>query len=172
MAAGAHAHRPPGSGEGSVSPRASEGGAACGQCHWLIFAEIDVAFCRISAGRANTTIRAMNTSSTARRPAFPASDASVIGLVGIAHLISHFSQLLLAPLFPWLKDRLERQLHRTRLPDDDLLRGVVRGAGASGFLVDRFGPRPILFGGLALVGSGGFRLFHQHQLLDDGRLLP
>ena len=29
-------------------------------------------------------------------------DASVIGLVGLAHGISHFSQLLLAPLFPWL----------------------------------------------------------------------
>jgi hypothetical protein len=28
----------------------------------------------------------------------------VIGLVGTAHLISHFSQLLLAPLFPWLKE--------------------------------------------------------------------
>ena len=31
-------------------------------------------------------------------------DATVIGLVGLAHCISHFSQLLLAPLFPWLKD--------------------------------------------------------------------
>ena len=31
-------------------------------------------------------------------------DASVIGLVGVAHMVSHFSQLLLAPLFPWLKD--------------------------------------------------------------------
>ena len=30
-------------------------------------------------------------------------DAAVIGLVGMAHLISHYSQLLLAPLFPWLK---------------------------------------------------------------------
>ena len=30
-------------------------------------------------------------------------DATVIGLVGLAHGISHFSQLLLAPLFPWLK---------------------------------------------------------------------
>ena len=29
-------------------------------------------------------------------------DASVIGLVGLAHMISHFSQLLLPPLFPWL----------------------------------------------------------------------
>ena len=31
-------------------------------------------------------------------------DATLIGLVGLAHCISHFSQLLLAPLFPWLKD--------------------------------------------------------------------
>ena len=31
-------------------------------------------------------------------------DATVIGLVSLAHGISHFSQLLLAPLFPWLKD--------------------------------------------------------------------
>ena len=30
-------------------------------------------------------------------------DAKVMGLVGLAHAISHFSQLLLAPLFPWLK---------------------------------------------------------------------
>ena len=28
----------------------------------------------------------------------------MIGPVGLAHLISHFSQLLLAPLFPWLKE--------------------------------------------------------------------
>ena len=50
----------------------------------------------------------MSTSSTLNRP--PAGgvslrkDAQVIGLVGLARMISHFSQLLLAPLFPWLKD--------------------------------------------------------------------
>ena len=35
------------------------------------------------------------------------SDSGVIGLVGIAHLTSHFGQLLLAPLFPWLKDAFQ-----------------------------------------------------------------
>ena len=47
----------------------------------------------------------MNPSTTLNLPtAAPLKqDASVIGLVGMAHLISHFSQLLLAPLFPWLK---------------------------------------------------------------------
>ena len=46
-------------------------------------------------------------STTARAPSAVfvplRQDAKVIGLVGSAHLISHFSQLLLAPLFPWLK---------------------------------------------------------------------
>ena len=32
------------------------------------------------------------------------ADTQLIGLVGLAHAISHFSQLVLAPLFPWLKD--------------------------------------------------------------------
>ena len=49
----------------------------------------------------------MTTSSTLNRPlgATPLrADASVMGPVGLAHLTSHFSQLLLAPLFPWLKE--------------------------------------------------------------------
>ena len=42
----------------------------------------------------------------AAAPAHPIrQDAALIGLVGLAHSISHFSQLLLAPLFPWLKER-------------------------------------------------------------------
>ena len=31
-------------------------------------------------------------------------DALVIALVGLAHGISHFFHMILAPLFPWLKD--------------------------------------------------------------------
>lgn len=78
-------------------------------------------------------------------------DAGVIGLVGIAHLVSHFCQLLLPPLFPWLKDAF--QVGYTEL-------GVVMTVffavscvvqTASGFLVDRFGPLPVLLGGLGLL---------------------
>lgn len=83
-------------------------------------------------------------------------DARVIGLVGLAHLVSHFSQLLLAPLFPWLKDELNASY--TELGFLMTLFFVVSCAvqAASGFLVDRHGPRPILFAGLALLGLAAF----------------
>ena len=79
-------------------------------------------------------------------------DATIIGLVGLAHAVSHFSQLVLAPLFPWLK--AEFNVSYTEL---GLLLTVffVVSTGvqaASGFVVDRFGPRPVLLGGLGLLG--------------------
>ena len=53
----------------------------------------------------STTMRSMNTLAMPGTPL--RKDATVIGLVGLAHCISHFSQLLLAPLFPWLKDAFD-----------------------------------------------------------------
>jgi MFS transporter, FSR family, fosmidomycin resistance protein len=102
--------------------------------------------------------------SASNATALPASslrdDAGVIGLVGLAHMISHFSQLLLAPLFPWLKDAFDASY--TQLGFLMTLFFVVSCAvqTTSGFLVDRYGPRPILFAGLALVGLAaiGFSL--------------
>ena len=91
--------------------------------------------------------------STPTTPSIPfRQDAQVIGLVGTAHLISHFSQLLLAPLFPWLK--VEFNVSYAQLGFlMTLFFAVSCGVQAlSGFLVDRVGPRPILFGGLALLG--------------------
>ena len=83
-------------------------------------------------------------------------DAGVIGLVGLAHLISHFSQLLLAPLFPWLKDAFS--VSYTQLGFLMTLFFLVSCAvqTLSGFLVDRYGPRPILFAGLGLLGVAAF----------------
>ncbi|SFC34533.1 Sugar phosphate permease [Polaromonas sp. OV174] len=96
----------------------------------------------------------MNTSSSLNLPvAVPLrTDASVIGLVGLAHMVSHFSQLLLAPLFPWLKDAFN--VSYAELGFLMTIFFVVSCAvqALSGFVVDRFGPRPILFGGLALLG--------------------
>lgn len=96
------------------------------------------------------------TSATAVSPVPLKQDAGVIGLVGLAHMVSHFSQLILPPLFPWLKDALG--VSYTELGFLMTIFFVVSCGmqTASGFLVDRFGPRPILFGGLALVAAAAF----------------
>ena len=101
----------------------------------------------------------MNNSSTLNFPSASVplkQDASVIGLVGAAHLISHFSQLLLAPLFPWLKT--EFNVSYAELGFLMTVFFVVSCAvqAASGFVVDRLGPRPVLFVGLALIGVAAF----------------
>ncbi|MDO9359528.1 MAG: MFS transporter [Polaromonas sp.] len=102
----------------------------------------------------------MSTTSTAQAPLInPVSlrqDAGVIGLVGLAHMISHFSQLLLAPLFPWLKE--EFAVSYAQLGFLMTIFFVVSCAvqALSGFVVDRFGPRPILFAGLSLLGLAAF----------------
>jgi MFS family permease len=79
-------------------------------------------------------------------------DVGVIGLVGLAHMVSHFSQLLLPSLFPWLKD--EFSVSYAQLGFLMTIFFVVSCAvqTLSGFVVDRFGPRPILFAGLSLLG--------------------
>jgi FSR family fosmidomycin resistance protein-like MFS transporter len=78
----------------------------------------------------------------------------VIGVVGFAHSLSHFFQLALPPLFPLL--RAEFGVSYAIL---GTLVGVFYAASgvtqfASGFAVDRFGARPLLLAGLALVAGG------------------
>lgn len=94
-------------------------------------------------------------------------DAAVIGLVGLAHCISHFSQLVLPPLFPWLKDAFAVSYAQLGflLTVFFVVSCVVQAL--SGFVVDRFGPRPILFAGLALLGlaSFGYALASSYTML-------
>ena len=101
----------------------------------------------------------MTTSSTLSRSAAPIplrDDARVMGLVGVAHLISHFSQLLLAPLFPWLKDAFNVSYAELGFLMSIFFVVSCAVQALSGFVVDRLGPRPILLGGLALLGVAAF----------------
>jgi MFS transporter, FSR family, fosmidomycin resistance protein len=79
-------------------------------------------------------------------------DARVIGLVGAAHLLSHVYIFVLPPLFPLLKEHygvsyVELGLTLTAF---NVLSGLTQAP--CGFLVDRFGARPILAAGLVLSG--------------------
>ncbi len=90
-------------------------------------------------------------------PARPArEDVKLIALVGVAHSVSHFSQLLLAPLFPWLKDAFGGGYAELGLLMTIFFVVSCAVQTLSGFLVDRVGPRPVLFVGLALLGAAAF----------------
>ena len=84
------------------------------------------------------------------------ADTQLIGLVGLAHAISHFSQLVLAPLFPWLKDEFNVGFIELGavLTAFFVVSCIVQAA--SGFIVDKLGPRPVLFVGLGLLGMAAF----------------
>lgn len=78
----------------------------------------------------------------------PWRNAKVIGLVSAGHFFSHFYLLLLPPLFPLLRDVYgvgftELGLTITAFSITSGLTQVPLG-----FLVDRYGARPILIGGL------------------------
>jgi FSR family fosmidomycin resistance protein-like MFS transporter len=84
------------------------------------------------------------------------ADAAVMGLVGLAHCVSHFSQLLLPPLFPWLKDAFHASYAELGFLLTVFFIVSCSVQTVSGFVVDRFGPRPILFGGIALLAAAAF----------------
>ena len=80
----------------------------------------------------------------------PARSAKVIGLVSTGHFFSHFYMLLLPPLFPMLRDVYEVGFTELGLviAAFSLTTGLTQVP--VGFLVDRFGARGILIGGLML----------------------
>ncbi len=85
-------------------------------------------------------------------------DARVIGLVGLAHGVSHFFHLILAALFPFLKPAFGLSYAELGLLMTVFF--VVSGIGQAlaGFVVDRAGARSVLFAGLALLGTAALVL--------------
>lgn len=84
------------------------------------------------------------------------ADAQLIGLVGLAHAVSHFSQLILAPLFPWLKDAFNVSYVELGAVLTVFFVVSCLVQAASGFIVDKMGPRPVLFVGLGMLGVAAF----------------
>ena len=80
----------------------------------------------------------------------------MISLIGIAHLMSHFSQLMLAPLFPWLKDAFAVGYAELGFLMTIFFTVSCVVQTVSGFWVDRMGPRPVLLLGLILLAVSAF----------------
>jgi len=79
-------------------------------------------------------------------------DAASMGIVGLAHGISHFSQLLIPPLFPWLKDAFAVSYSELGLLMTVFFVISAVGQTAAGFVVDRKGAIPVLLTGIAILG--------------------
>ena len=80
-----------------------------------------------------------------------ASDVRVIGLISLAHGSSHFFHLILPPMFPWLKDAFVLSYAELGLLMSVFFAVSCIAQASSGFLVDRIGARPVLFGGIGLL---------------------
>lgn len=76
------------------------------------------------------------------------SDVRVISLIGFAHGTSHFFQLVLPPLFPWLMPEFGLSFTQVGAVMTTLFVVSAIGQAMAGFLVDRFGPQRVLLAGI------------------------
>jgi MFS family permease len=83
------------------------------------------------------------------RPRF----AVVMGLIGSGHAVSHLYLLALPPLFPLLQTELGVGITELALLVSLLNLATVGAQFPAGMLVDRIGARPVLAGGLVLMGA-------------------
>ena len=103
----------------------------------------------------------------------PATDLRVVSLVSLAHGMSHFFQIVVAVVFPLIKDDLG--VSYVALGGTVALYYVVSGIcqTLAGFAVDRYGARRVLFLGLALATTGAALacLAHSYAMLVGAALI-
>ena len=85
-------------------------------------------------------------------------DAAVIGLVGVAHASSHFSHLLLPLMFPVFISTFGLSFSELGFLMTVFFAVSGMGQASAGFVVDRFGARPVLFGSMLVLATGCFAI--------------
>jgi MFS transporter, FSR family, fosmidomycin resistance protein len=92
----------------------------------------------------------MNTATVDSKTDALSQDVKIIGLVSLAHAMSHFSHLLLVPLFPIFQKEFALSFSELGLLVTVFF--VVSGIGQalSGFLVDKVGASPVLFSAIGV----------------------
>jgi FSR family fosmidomycin resistance protein-like MFS transporter len=80
-------------------------------------------------------------------------DLRVVGMIGAAHALSHFYQLVLPPLFPLLKAAFDVSYTELGLLATFFYAASGLSQTPSGFAVDRFGARAVLVAGIALLAT-------------------
>jgi len=84
------------------------------------------------------------------------SDALVISLVALAHGTSHFFQIIVAPLFPLIKEELGVSYAALGFSMALFYTLSALFQPVAGFVVDRVGARGVLLGGVGLLTFGTF----------------
>jgi FSR family fosmidomycin resistance protein-like MFS transporter len=82
------------------------------------------------------------------------SDFKTISLISAAHGLSHFSALLFPPLFPYMKDELGVSYAALGFMAAVFYAFSAIFQPVAGFVVDRYGPRAVLLGGIGLLAGG------------------
>lgn len=82
-------------------------------------------------------------------------DKRLVALLGLAHGLSHFFQLVIPPLFPWIMPEFKVGYAQMGSVMTVFFVASSLGQAANGFLVDRFGPKRCLMAGVALLALSG-----------------
>lgn len=91
------------------------------------------------------------------------SDARAAGLVGLAHMISHFFQMLLPPIYPWLMRDFGIGFTEAGFLATVFFVISSSGQALAGFAVDRFGALRVLLAGVGLLVAAGIMLGFSHS---------